>query len=200
MNMKVTIGVDEVGRGPLAGPVCLCAFVLPEKFIGSIRKTGLPLRDSKKLSVIHRELWHTCLKQWKKEGKVDYAISYESAKVIDKIGLSLAIKKALSRSLLKVGATSTSKILLDGALFAPPGYLFQKTIIKGDEKETAISLASIVAKVSRDRLMVRLSKKHPEYFFQYHKGYGTKAHYRALEKYGATDIHRQSFLRGVLTR
>jgi len=190
------IGIDEVGRGPIAGPVCVAAFQLRitnEEL--RIQKRKTPLRDSKKLTRLQREAWFVIIKGWQKEGKCDFAISYVSAKIIDRIGIAPAIKKALFRSLLQLKASSLQLILLDGGLKAPLEFKNQKTIIKGDEKEPAIALASIVAKVYRDRLIRKHAKTYPNHGFENHVGYGTRAHYKAIKKHGLTPLHRQSFLK-----
>jgi ribonuclease HII len=125
---------------------------------------------------------------------VDFCVTFQSEKVIDNKGLSFAIKKALRTSLLALKkAPESAKVLLDGGLKAPPEFKDQKTIIKGDEKEMVIALASITAKVLRDRKMIRLGKKYPAYGFEIHKGYGTKGHYEAIKKYGLLNEHRISF-------
>jgi ribonuclease HII len=182
----MVIGIDEVGRGPIAGPVCVAAFQVASlsELAKAVRKIKLPLRDSKKLSKYQREAWFVVLKQWKAEGKCDFAISLVHAETIDRIGIAPSIRRALARSLGKLEAKNkhTMKnitILLDGGLKAPKEFAKQKTIIKGDEKEQVIALASIVAKVHRDRLMTRLAKKYPNYGFADHVGYGTRAHYKA---------------------
>lgn len=227
---KIIIGIDEVGRGPIAGPVCVAAFLVyePVTFAREIKKitTGknkdgqkLPLRDSKKLSRHNREAWVSIVSEWKKAGKCDFAISITHAEKIDQIGIAKAIRKSLASSLEKVSknislktinnrsnkknsathsAMTDIKILLDGGLRAPVEYTNQKTIIKGDEKKFAIALASIVAKVHRDKHMYRLAKLYPKYGFESHVGYGTKAHYLAIKKHGITGIHRKSFLGKVL--
>lgn len=201
--MKHIIGIDEVGRGPVAGPVCVAALQLRiRNYELRIKNTKIPLRDSKKLSAKQREEWFAQIKKWKKEGIVDYAVSFVSAKKIDQIGIAPAIKLALSRSLLKLEfrhpMSKKTLVLLDGGLKAPTEYINQKTIIKGDEKEPAIALASIVAKVLRDRLMIKQAKKYPNYGFDSHKGYGTDFHYKNIRKFGITEIHRKSFLKRVL--
>ncbi len=213
--MKVTIGIDEVGRGPIAGPVCVAAFQFKIKnYRLKIKKTELPLRDSKKLTRIQREKWYTHLSLWKKEGIVDFYISYIHADRIDKIGIAPAIKMALSRSLYKLTNSSlnsfsneaneaktsllqpvTHNLLLDGGLYAPKEFKNQKTIIKGDEKKLHIMFASIVAKVCRDRLMSRHAKKFPGFSFDRHVGYGTKGHYLEIQNNGLTPLHRRSFLK-----
>lgn len=193
--MKRVIGVDEVGRGPLAGPVCVAAFSISQTAV--ISSTELPLRDSKKLSSLQREKWFTLIKLWHKEGKCTFATSYVHATTIDRIGIALAIKRALTNSLKKVNAHPTHTILLDGGLKAPIHFKKQKTITKGDEREAVIALASIVAKVRRDRYMRNLAKRMPGYGFENHVGYGTSAHYRALRKNGLSPIHRRSFLKKI---
>ncbi len=198
--MKIVIGIDEVGRGPLAGPVCVCAFELritDDEL--KIEKGQLKLKDSKKLSQKQREAWMTIIETWQKEGKCDFAVSYTEAEEIDRIGLSQAIKNTLSSSLLKLADPEVDPlILLDGGLYAPEIFKNQKTIIKGDEKEPAISFASIVAKVHRDQLMAEYAKQYPEYGFESHVGYGTKAHYAAIKKHGLTPLHRRSFLKNLV--
>ncbi len=125
-----------------------------------------------------------------------------SAKMIDRIGISNAIKKALNSSLYKLqpclpaGRLFHSHfIFLDGSLHAPKEFKNQKTIIKGDEKIPVISLASICAKVTRDKHMVKMSKKFPKYDFELHKGYGTRGHYQKIKMHGLSPVHRRSFLK-----
>ncbi len=193
MTLKFIVGIDEVGRGPIAGPVAVCALVLKPGFN---KKNFTNFRDSKKLSAKAREIWLEKIEAEKLRGGLNYCLKMESNKVIDKKGLNFAIKKALADAVdaLKLPPAKT-RVLLDGGLKAPTEYKNQKTIIKGDEKELAIALASIVAKVKRDALMDKLSKKYPGYDFHKHKGYGTSAHYKALRKHGISPIHRHLFLR-----
>lgn len=193
--MKGMIGIDEVGRGPIAGPVAVGVFLLKEKI--SFSRFTIPLRDSKKLTSVQRERWYAHIRGLQKEGKCDFAVTMISAKTIDIIGIAPSIKKALVKSLSKIEAQNTYTILLDGGLTAPKEFKKQKTIIKGDEKEPTIALASIVAKVTRDRHMQKMAKKYPQYGFETHVGYGTRAHYTAIRKFGATPIHRSSFLRNL---
>jgi ribonuclease HII len=191
--LKYIIGIDEVGRGPLAGPVAVGAFKMPVDF--NTKGFG-KIRDSKKLKPEQREEITEKLKILKKGKIVDYFVCYESAKKIDKVGLSKAIKNCLEKSLAKLKVIPKEcLVLLDGGLKAPDKFKNQKTIIKGDEKERAIAFASIVAKVSRDALMCKLAKKYPEYCFEIHKGYGTKMHRNLIEKHGLCIEHRRLFCR-----
>ena len=187
--MKWVIGIDEVGRGPVAGPVAVCACAIPSTQYKKIKWRGL--NDSKKMTAKARNEWY------KKalELKIKYSVVYESSLTIDKRGVSFAIRSCISGALkdLKL-RPKDSMVLLDGSLKAPEEYKNQKTIIKGDQKEKVISLASVIAKVSRDRKMELLHKKHPKYAWAQNKGYGTKEHYKAIKKYGLTGLHRKTFL------
>ncbi len=196
--MKYTIGIDEVGRGPIAGPVAVGAFIFlkPE---AKILFKGV--KESKQLSEVKREQWFKIIEQAKKSRHIDFCVAFQSEKIIDTKGLSYAIKKALSNSLNTVTANiypKHCKVLLDGGLKASTEFENQKTIIKGDEKEVAIALASICAKVLRDRKMNKLAKKYPKYGFERHKGYGTKEHYLSIKNNGILFIHRKSFLRKII--
>ncbi len=187
------IGIDEAGRGPLAGPVAVGVVMVPVEF--DIRTTFCGVADSKQLSEKKREEIFTLLQQQAGIGGVSYVVEYASAAMIDEIGISRAIKHALARGLRSLAdglEVDTLHVLLDGSLKAPVEYR-QQTIIRGDASEPIISLASIAAKVSRDRLMQQLAKKYPEYGFEIHKGYGTLAHYAAIKKHGTSPIHRRSF-------
>lgn len=208
MRSKYIIGIDEVGRGSLAGPVVVAAVAATKYQISSIkyqaRKIKLPLKDSKKLSPKQREIWFEYIK---KHPKIFYAISLISPKIIDKINISnaanLAATKAFKKLLKKKknisASTSGSRIFLDGGLYLITSSKYKvissnvKTIIKGDEKISAISLASIVAKVHRDKIMKKFHKKYPHYDFINNVGYGTKKHIKAIKKHGHTPIHRKSF-------
>ncbi len=204
------MGVDEAGRGPLAGPVSVGACAVPVQFT---RKHFKGIKDSKKLSEKQREEWFSRMNYLAPQPPnlvpwvpskvfpkgVKYAVTLVSNKIIDTKGLSYAIRFALQSSLKKLKLNPAEcMVLLDGGLKAPIEYKNQKTIIKGDEKEYAISLASIAAKVTRDRLMVRLSKKYRAYGFEVHKGYGTKRHIENIKKYGLSPLHRRSFLTNLL--
>ncbi len=208
-RIKYIIGIDEVGRGPLAGPVVVAALAVPTKLRiknAELRKNfkSAKLRDSKKLSLKQREIWFEYVK---KHPKIFYAIASVSPKVIDKINISNAANLAVTRAFQKLVNTYAIasvltknnnvnvKIFLDGGLYLNKKYprLSASTIIKGDEKIPVISFASIVAKVTRDRMMRKLHKKYPQYGFDKHKGYGTKKHFKAIRKHGLSPIHRKSF-------
>jgi ribonuclease HII len=218
MDAKYIVGIDEVGRGPIAGPVAVCAFVIKdESFLENPTHKKLPpLRDSKKLTKKQRVTWFNFLKEAKTKGFCDFAVSFVSSDNIDKFGINKCIQKALNESLVKITSQDSSNssrftlkgsdatenlknrasfnIFLDGGLHAPAEYTNQETIIKGDELKPVISMASIMAKVSRDRIMLAYAKEYPEYGFDSHVGYGTKAHYAAIKKHGQTPIHRKTFI------
>ena len=174
----------------MAGPVAVGVVALTPR----MRKKFRTIKESKQLSEEKREAWVKIIKS--EEGdELRTTVAMVSAKEIDRIGIVPAIRKALARAITKLKLNpSHCTVLLDGGLKAPPEYKKQQTIIRGDASETAIAMASVVAKVKRDRLMVALEKKHPHYGFAQHKGYGTKAHYRAIKKHGLTALHRRSFL------
>lgn len=194
MEYKYIIGIDEAGRGPLAGPVSVGAILFSYKEYEKFKKESkntLAGRDSKKLSEKKREEWFETIQKLPLES----AVAFSSNKVIDTKGIVPAINIAISKIFSEFNKDPNEcLVLLDGNLKAPEEFKNQKTIIKGDEKEPVISLASIVAKVSRDRYIVDLAKKYPEYCFEKHKGYGTKVHYEMLKKHGLCNIHRRSFL------
>jgi ribonuclease HII len=193
--MKYIIGIDEAGRGPLAGPVSVGVFSAEAKMEKWLLKNIFEnkLRDSKKLSPKKREEIYKKFLELKKEGKINFSVSHISNKIIDKKGISYAINLAINKLLVNT-KRSASNIRLDGLLKAPAEFKNQRTIIKGDEKDVFIASASIVAKVTRDHLMCHLSKKFPNYSFEIHKGYGTTLHYRLIKKFGISKIHRKSFL------
>ncbi|MBI2039189.1 MAG: ribonuclease HII [Candidatus Niyogibacteria bacterium] len=190
---KWLIGVDEAGRGPFAGPVTLALFAAPRR-LGARLFAGI--RDSKKLSASAREAWFT---KFKAEPRVFFCSTSVGPHSIDRWGIAKAIRRGIRRMLMRalkkhasLRGGSCETILLDGSLSAPSEYP-QKTIIKGDEKVPVIAAASIIAKVRRDRYMVRLAKKYPQYGFEIHKGYGTKLHRERIRKHGLCDAHRRSF-------
>jgi ribonuclease HII len=197
------IGIDEVGRGPLAGPVAVGTVCVYAEHYVRVKKLFPVVRDSKKLSAKAREAWVVRIREAEDSGFLVTAVAFVAPGVIDKKGIAPSIRQALAQALENVDPAKASpsrgvQVLLDGGLRAPTEYKNQKTIIKGDEKELVIALASIVAKVARDARMVKLCKKFPAYGFERHKGYGTRAHYAAIKKHGITPHHRKSFLKSVI--
>jgi len=192
------IGIDEAGRGPLAGPVAVGLVYMPLDF--AIKEAFPGVADSKLLTEEKREALFERLRIFHKRGIVSYTVSLVSAEVIDTIGIVAAVEMGILRGLrrLKPSAADTF-VILDGLLHAPKRFE-QKTIIKGDVTEPAISLASIAAKVTRDRRMKRISQLYPEYGFAIHKGYGTEAHRKALKRFGLSAIHRKSFCKKFKTK
>ena len=190
------IGIDEVGRGPIAGPVAVGAFVFLNKKSVNFFKG---VKESKQLTEEKRELWFAKILEGQKKGLVNFSVVFQSEKVIDEKGISFAIKKALNASLANLAIKPVEAlILLDGGLKASEEYKNQKTIIKGDVKEQVIALASICAKVLRDRKMREWAKKYSQYGFEIHKGYGTKKHYEAIRQHGLTFLHRKTFCKLLL--
>ena len=152
------------------------------------------VRDSKKLSEKTREQLYERACELERSQMLRYAVATSSAAYIDRYGIVPAIKRALAEALSKFEIQpSECCVRLDGSLSVPPEYVDQQTIIRGDDTEPVISLASIMAKVTRDRLMRRLSAKYPAYDFATHKGYGTRSHMQVIEREGLSNIHRASF-------
>lgn len=193
-------GVDEVGRGPLAGPVVAAAVVLPPDF------NVLGIDDSKKLSEKRREeLFETI-----KREAVAYGIGVESHETIDEINILQATKLAMRKALDELGEglaalktagtieSGTVDYVLFDAVKIEEVKVPQQAIIKGDSKVLSIAAASIVAKVTRDRMMVEYADEYPGYSFEKNKGYGTRAHYEGIEAQGICPIHRRTFLRKLL--
>ena len=180
---QVICGVDEAGRGPLAGPVCAAAVILPKHL-------EIPgLTDSKKLTdKKRRELFPLIQEQ-----AVAYGIGLASQEEIDEINILQATFLAMERALSELDVRP-DMVLFDGNRERDFGVPVQ-TVIKGDSLSANIAAASILAKVTRDNLMMELAQQYPQYGFEIHKGYGTKAHYEALRQYGASPIHRRSFLK-----
>jgi len=188
---KVVVGIDEVGRGPLAGPVVACAFCLKRT---KIRPQDLltRIKDSKKLTQKQRNEVFYLLK---KTPGAEWGIGRVSEKAIDKINIFQASKLAMKRAVLNLEKKLNNQaefLLIDGN-FGLDLNMPQKSIVKGDEKVLSIAAASIIAKVIRDRSMVNYCKKYPEYCFDKHKGYPTKLHKRLIKKHGACKLHRQTF-------
>ncbi len=182
-GFNIICGIDEAGRGPLAGPVCAAAVILPE---GCIIEG---VNDSKKLTEKKREQLFDVIK----ETAVAYSIATADEKEIDEINILQATYLAMRRAFDGL-AVKPDLALVDGNRDPRLG-IPTKTIIKGDANSMSIAAASILAKVTRDRFMLEMDEKYPEYQFAKHKGYGTKLHYEMLDKYGASEIHRMSFLR-----
>ena len=205
------IGVDEAGRGPLAGPIAVAAVATPILLSAQKIKLGKKtnfknrnlvfldnIKDSKKLSAKQREKWRKIICE-----NFECRTALVGPKIIDKIGIrkatALAVAKALRKFNLRNKKSGPDLVLLDGSISAPKHYN-QKTIIKGDEKVPLIAAASIIAKTCRDKKMIRLHKKFPQYCFDKHKGYGTNLHYKMLKKSGPSSIHRLSFLRSRFSK
>jgi ribonuclease HII len=191
---KFLIGVDEAGRGPLAGPVAVGAVRVPRDFDFSLLKD---VRDSKQISQLGREIWFEKIQTLKSEG-LTWSVAFSSVTIIDQYGITRAVRRAVHRAVRALAPEPQGvEILLDGLLTAPQDYK-QETIIGGDESEPLIALASIAAKVRRDRLMRRLALRFPEYGFDIHKGYATKAHRKALTTLGLCEIHRTTYCEGLI--
>ncbi len=180
-------GVDEAGRGPLAGPVCAAAVILPTNL-------NIPeLNDSKKLSEKKREQLFDVIKQ----NAVSFCIAYSSVEEIEEYNILGATFIAMERAVNGLNVRA-DYALIDGNRTPKGLQIPSKTIVKGDAKSCSISAASILAKVSRDRLMLEYDKEYPQYNFKKHKGYGTKEHTDAIKQYGPCKIHRMSFLKNIL--
>lgn len=192
---KCIVGIDEAGRGPLAGPVAVGTIAVESGF--DLLATFPGLNDSKKLSEKKREALFSILQTEMQKGNVRAVVCMSSASAIDGRGLSYAISHALEQGVRKLMPTPEGRIYLDGSLKAPAEYE-QETIIGGDGLVPAIMLASVAAKVTRDRLMTKLGKEEPQYGFEKHKGYGTAAHIFAIRTHGVSPIHRMSFLGKIL--
>ncbi len=194
MHTQYLVGIDEAGRGPLAGPVSVAAVAIP--FNSNYMELFIGVDDSKKLSAIRREHFFKILSTTAKENDVRFSVAFSSAAYIDSHGITSAVQNALNRALrYVVSEPKYTQIFLDGSLHAPSEYERQKTIIGGDASVPIISLSSIAAKVVRDHLIIKLAKEYPYYAFEKNKGYGTRAHMEALLRYGPSAIHRRTFLR-----
>jgi len=206
---KVAACIDEAGRGPLAGPVVACAVCLSlvKDSLTKLRVEFPRLRDSKKLSPKRREFFYNLIT---KNKDIEWGIGIVSEKVIDKINILQATQLAMRKALLSL-ETKLQKnrditksrysdkmlyidfLIVDGNMKLGKISIPQKAIVKGDEKVFSCALASIIAKVTRDRIMMRYHKQYPQYGFEKHKGYGTRLHMTMLKKYGPCPLHRKSF-------
>lgn len=210
-RVNFIIGIDEVGRGALAGPVVVAAAAMSKEAMRMVRigeHTLGKLKDSKKLSARKREEW---LAYFRRNSSIVFSTARVYPRGIEKMNISGSANKAALGAYGRLIANGGMRIgnhviFLDGGLYLGNSndrsrncdlkkeIKHAKTIVKGDEKIMAITVASIAAKVSRDAYMKRLSRKYPEYGFDIHKGYGTKAHFRAIRKYGPSIHHRKTFL------
>ena len=180
-------GVDEAGRGPLAGPVCAAAVILPA---GAVIEG---LDDSKKLTEKKRERLYDIIKQT----AVAYSVAYGTLEEIETVNILEATYLAMNRAIAGL-SVKPDFALIDGNR-VPRGIKIPcETVVKGDSKSMSVAAASVLAKVTRDRLMLEYDKKYPEYNFKKHKGYGTKEHTELIKQYGPCEIHRLSFLKNIL--
>ncbi|BEP29394.1 ribonuclease HII [Helicovermis profundi] len=185
-NNIIVGGIDEVGRGPLFGPVVSAVVILPPNY------SLLGVDDSKKLTEKKREeLYNIIIKD-----ALDYSVGIVDNKIIDEINILNATKLSMKNAILKL-KTKPKHLLID-ALKLDDVNIPQTAIIKGDAKSVSIAAASIVAKVTRDRMIVELSKDYNNYDFENNKGYGTKKHYDGIKKHGITPYHRKTFLKNIL--
>ncbi len=185
-GFDVICGVDEAGRGPLAGPVYAAAVILPSDCVIE------GLNDSKKLTEKKREALFDEIK----EKALAYGIASADEKEIDEINILNATFLAMKRAIASL-SVRPDLALIDGNQ-KPHTDIEEVTVIKGDAKSMSIAAASVLAKVSRDRFMLEMAEKYPQYEFARHKGYGTKLHYEKIAQYGVCDIHRRTFLKKIL--
>jgi ribonuclease HII len=188
LNKVLEVGIDEVGRGALFGPVFSAVIVLTEKNKLILKQFGV--MDSKKLTPKKRKLLLPKILLLSS----DYGIGQSSTREIDKFGIRVATELSMIRALKKL-KEKPSEVIIDGPLLLRPWKGVQKNIVSGDSKFTSIAAASIVAKVSRDDLMERLEKKYSGYLIFKNKGYGTREHLSLIKDNGVTNLHRKSFLK-----
>ncbi len=184
---KYICGVDEAGRGPLAGPVCAAAVILP----ADVYIEGL--NDSKKLSEKKREALYGVIT----EKAVAYGVAFGTLEEIEEFNILNATFLAMNRAIDEL-EVKPDYALIDGNRVPAGINIPCETVVKGDFKSASIAAASILAKVTRDRLLLRYDEEYPQYNFKKHKGYGTKEHYEAIKKYGVCEVHRLSFLKNVI--
>ena len=179
-GIKYIAGIDEVGRGPLVGPVVTAAVILPKDFYDE------RINDSKKLTEKKRELLYDVIM----ENALSVGIGMSSAEVIDEINILEATKKAMLEAIDNL-SIKPEHLLIDAVKLDTT--IPQTSIIKGDAKSLSIAAASVIAKVTRDRMLIELDKKYPMYDFKHNKGYPTKKHLEAINKFGIIDEHRRSY-------
>ena len=185
---RAVCGVDEAGRGPLAGPVCAAAVILPENTVIE------GVNDSKKLSEKKREALFDVIR----ERSVSYSVAFASVEEIEEMNILNATMLAMKRAVEGL-SVKADFAMIDGNRL-PKLDIDSEFIIKGDAKSMSIACASVLAKVSRDRLLYKYAEEYPEYLFDKHKGYGTKAHVEAIKKYSPCPYHRLSFLTKILNK
>lgn len=205
------IGIDEAGRGPLAGPVAVGVVCIPKNFRPKTRLTKITLKDSKQLPKNAREAW---FKYIKKHPKILYAVSMVHPRTIDRINITEATNLAATRALKKLVESclpcrqagklkvKSCRIYLDAGIKIKANEAKSyklKALVRGDEKINAIKLASIAAKVTRDRYITRKHKEYPMYNLDIHKGYGTKIHLKAIKTHGPCPLHRLTFIKKYIT-
>ena len=190
------LGIDEAGRGPLAGPVAVGIAAVKPDFDWGL----LPyVNDSKLLTERKRKAVFMEAFELQRKKMLWYTVSMVSAPIIDRVGIVPSIRLAIKRGLDRLQLNPEHvEVKLDGSLVAPKEFIHQETIIKGDQKEKVIGLASILAKVTRDKHMQMLSRRYPLYALHEHKGYGTEAHRNALRNYGPSEVHRLSFIHNIV--
>lgn len=183
---NLVCGVDEAGRGPLAGPVCAAAVVLPKGLILE------GVNDSKKLTEKKREALFDVITQQ----ALDWSIAFATVEEIEEINILNAAMLAMKRAVEGL-KNPVDFAIIDGNR-KPPLEIDCEAVVKGDAKSMSVAAASILAKVSRDRILRQYAVDYPQYGFEKHKGYGTKVHVEALKKYGPCEVHRPSFLKKIL--
>lgn len=184
-GFNIVCGVDEAGRGPLAGPVCAAAVILPDGLVIE------GLDDSKKLTEKKRDALYDVIC----EEAVSYGIAFASVEEIEELNILQATFLAMKRAVESL-EVKPDLALVDGNQ-KPPLDIQARTLVKGDAKSPSIAAASILAKVTRDRLMVEIAEQYPQYEFPKHKGYGTKLHYEKIMEHGISPVHRRSFLKKI---
>ncbi len=184
-GFNIVCGVDEAGRGPLAGPVCAAAVILPDGLVIE------GLDDSKKLTEKKRDALYDVIC----EEAISYGVAFASVEEIEELNILQATFLAMKRAVESLNVKA-DLALVDGNQ-KPPLDIQARTLVKGDAKSPSIAAASILAKVTRDRLMVEIAEQYPQYEFPKHKGYGTKLHYEKIMEHGISPVHRRSFLKKI---